>query len=117
MSNINDLKNDNLKMGLLSKVFSSTEKEIIELLAQGATIIDVRNPGEFSRGCIENSVNIPLQQISERAEEIIKMENTVVFCCAAGVRSGKATSILKKQGLNLRKRWFLVKREAFTGRY
>ncbi|MEO9531857.1 MAG: rhodanese-like domain-containing protein [Crocinitomicaceae bacterium] len=99
-------------MGLLSKVFSSDEKEIIELLKNKATIIDVRNPGEFSRGRIENSMNIPLQQISERADEILRLENDVVFCCAAGVRSGKATSILKKQGLKCANggSWMNVKR-------
>lgn len=86
-------------MGLLSKVFSGGEQEVIELLKSGAVIIDVRNPGEFSRGCIEHSRNIRLQEIEERSQEILDLDSFVVFCCAAGIRSGKATSILKKKGL------------------
>lgn len=86
-------------MGLLSKAFSSTENEVLELLKAGAIIIDVRNPGEYSRGCVEGSLNIRLQEIEDNSQKILDLNKSVVFCCAAGLRSGKATIILKKKGL------------------
>ena len=87
-------------MSLLSKVFSSNENEILDLLKVGALIIDVRNPGEFERVRIEGSLNIPLPQIKEQAQAILDLNRPIVFCCAAGVRSGKATLTMKKKGLN-----------------
>jgi phage shock protein E len=36
------------------------------------TIIDVRSPQEYKSGHAEKSVNIPLQEISKRLEEIKK---------------------------------------------
>lgn len=38
----------NIKMGILSKLFGGGRKErVIQLMVEGAVIIDVRTPGEF----------------------------------------------------------------------
>lgn len=63
-----------------------------------ATIVDVRTPAEFMGGHVPGSINIPLQEITTRLEEIKKMEN-LVLCCASGGRSGHATDFLKQQGI------------------
>ena len=63
------------------------------------TIIDVRTPMEYLLGHVQGSINIPLNEISNRIEEIKSMAHPVVLCCASGSRSGHATSILKSQGI------------------
>lgn len=73
---------------------------ISEYLDKGAVVIDVRTPGEFQGGHVKGAKNIPLDTISKRAEEIKKMNKPVVLCCASGMRSGQATSILKNAGVD-----------------
>ena len=70
-----------------------------KLLKEGAVIIDVRNPGEFSRGCIPGSENIPLGKFSPRIAEIKSLDVPVICVCASGVRSGSAKTRLKAAGV------------------
>lgn len=60
------------------------------------TIIDVRTADEFHRGHISRSINIPLQDIPLRLDEIKTMSPPIVLCCASGNRSGHAAAFLKK---------------------
>jgi phage shock protein E len=63
------------------------------------SIIDVRTPGEFMGGHVAGSINIPLQEIPDRLDEIKAMKGEIVLCCASGNRSGQATAYLKSQGI------------------
>jgi rhodanese-related sulfurtransferase len=64
------------------------------------TVIDVRTPGEFMGGHVSGSINIPLQEIPERVEEIKALPQPLVLCCASGNRSGQATAYLKNSGID-----------------
>ncbi|MDX1905949.1 MAG: rhodanese-like domain-containing protein [Bacteroidia bacterium] len=64
------------------------------------TIIDVRTPAEFRGGHVAQSVNIPLQEIPQRLDEIRSLPQPILLCCASGNRSGQATAWLRQQGLN-----------------
>jgi len=88
-------------MGLLGNIFGgiSGNNKAKELLEQGAVIIDVRTPGEFAGGHVAGSRNIPLNTIGNRVNEIKKMKKPVVLCCASGARSGQATNMLQRQGV------------------
>ena len=68
-----------------------------DLVSRGAQIIDVRTPGEFKTGHIRGAVNIPLQSISSQTARI-KKGKPVITCCASGMRSASAKSILKSNG-------------------
>lgn len=68
-----------------------------ELRKNGATLVDVRSPGEFSQGNAPGTINIPLQELGNRLSEIPK-STPVVLCCASGTRSGMAKLLLKKNG-------------------
>tara|TARA_B100000902_G_scaffold399608_1_gene471320 strand:- start:17580 stop:17900 length:321 start_codon:yes stop_codon:yes gene_type:complete len=61
-------------------------------------IIDVRTPGEFVTGNVPESINIPLDEIIDRIDEIRVMQ-PVVLCCASGNRSGQAKLFLQSNGL------------------
>jgi len=63
------------------------------------TVIDVRTPGEFNSGHVDESINIPLQEIENRLEEIKAIKTPIILCCASGGRSGQATSYLKSRGV------------------
>jgi rhodanese-related sulfurtransferase len=75
--------------------------DIQEFVAKGAVIIDVRSPGEFSGGHIKGSKNIPLDTIGSKINEIKKGNKPVIACCASGMRSAQATSILKQNGIEV----------------
>ena len=69
------------------------------LQQQGAVIIDVRTPGEFSGGHIKGAINIPVDSIRSKINDIKKKGKPVITCCASGMRSGSATSMLKQAGV------------------
>jgi rhodanese-related sulfurtransferase len=88
-------------MGLLDFLgFGNKSQSIQEFIAQGAIIIDVRSPGEFAGGHIKGSRNIPLNEISTKIDEIKNQNKPVITCCASGMRSSQATSILKQNGID-----------------
>lgn len=64
------------------------------------TIVDVRTRGEFMSGHVEGSINIPLQEIPERMQEIRALQQPIILCCASGNRSGQATAYLKSYGID-----------------
>lgn len=63
------------------------------------TIVDVRTSEEFMEGNVKGSINIPLQEIQQRVNEIKQMQPPIVFCCLSGTRSEQATRFLKAQGI------------------
>lgn len=63
------------------------------------TVVDVRTPEEFEGGHVEGSLNIPLQAIGDRMEEIKQLETPIILCCASGGRSGMAQEFLSRQGI------------------
>lgn len=64
------------------------------------TIVDVRSHEEFMGGHVANSINIPLQTIPERIDELKGLNAPLVLCCASGNRSGQAQYFLSQQGLD-----------------
>ena len=60
-------------------------------------LVDVRTPQEFNSGHIEGAVNIPLQELSQRASEIPKDEPVVLYC-RSGNRSSTAAKMLRNAG-------------------
>ena len=63
------------------------------------TIVDVRTPSEFMGGNVSGSVNLPLQEIQQRLDEIKTLKAPLVLCCASGARSGMATQFLSSLGI------------------
>ena len=63
------------------------------------TIVDVRTTSEFMGGYVKGSINIPLQEIQQRIDELKDLNQPLVLCCASGNRSGQATQFLSQQGI------------------
>jgi rhodanese-related sulfurtransferase len=70
-----------------------------ELVKNGAIIVDVRTPGEFNSGHIKGSINIPLDQINNKKDELKKKNKVIITCCRSGNRSGIAESMLQSAGI------------------
>ena len=62
-------------------------------------IVDVRTPSEFMGGNVSGSINLPLQEIQQRLDEIKNLKVPLVLCCASGARSGMATQFLSNLGI------------------
>lgn len=89
-------------MEFIKKLFGmKTKEDFKKMVEQGATIIDVRTPAEFQSGHPKNAKNIPLQNIESRINEIKKMKQPIIVCCASGMRSATAKSILEKNGIEV----------------
>ena len=69
-----------------------------ELVEQGALIVDVRTKGEYQSGHIKKSLNIPVDSIQGQLKQFKKKDQVIITCCATGMRSGRAASILKSSG-------------------
>ena len=66
---------------------------------QTDNVIDVRNPGEWNSGVIENAKLIALGELEKEMNELDKRSHYFVHC-AGGYRSMMAASILKKNGFD-----------------
>lgn len=71
--------------------------DYMELLKRGGQIIDVRTRAEFSQGHITGTLNISLDQLEGNLSKI-KKDKPVITCCASGMRSASAKSILQSRG-------------------
>ena len=67
----------------------------IELIDNGAIIIDVREVNEFNDGHIEGAYNIPLSNIESVDYEL---DSTIIVYCASGMRSMEAAKKLSDMG-------------------
>lgn len=70
------------------------------LLQQGAIIIDVRSKGEYNSGHIQNSLNIPVDALRQNLGKLKDKNQIIITCCASGMRSASAKSILKANGFS-----------------
>lgn len=64
----------------------------------GPIIIDVRTPGEFHGGAVDNAINIPLDELNHRLEEIGSTDRDITLYCASGARSSYGVNVLKQMG-------------------
>ena len=68
-------------------------------ILEHATILDVRTPEEFSGSHYPNAINIPLNELRQRVDEIKQLKQPIVAYCRSGNRSGMAVAILRQSGL------------------
>lgn len=69
-----------------------------QLVKDGALILDVRSKGEYSVGHINGSLNIPVNTLNDNLSKLKNKNQTIITCCASGVRSGVAKNTLKSNG-------------------
>ena len=81
----------------LKKILGVQTDDFAALIEAGAQIIDVRSRDEYNADHLEGSVNIPLQNLPGQLNKINK-EKPVIVCCASGMRSSSAKTVLQAKG-------------------
>ncbi len=61
--------------------------------------VDVRTIGEWNEGHADCSVNMPLDQLASKIEEL-KTYHKIVLVCRSGARAGSAKSMLEGAGIS-----------------
>jgi molybdopterin-guanine dinucleotide biosynthesis protein A/rhodanese-related sulfurtransferase len=90
---------------LYRRVLTEVEMDVPEidveqlepLVADGATIVDVREPDEWAEGHIDGALLISLIDVPERVDDIPD-DGAVYLVCRSGNRSSKAAEFLIRQG-------------------
>lgn len=70
--------------------------ELDEHQRAGATVVDVRSPAEYAQGAIPGAVNIPLDELRVRADELPNSE--LIVHCRVGQRGHAAARLLAQHG-------------------
>ena len=65
--------------------------------SQGPLAVDIRTPGEHHQKSVHGSVNIPLNHLADRVQELPKQRPLLLYC-EGGYRSSIASSLLQQQG-------------------
>jgi SulP family sulfate permease len=76
----------------------SVEQVQDRIRRRSSALVDIREPEEFRRGHIHESVNLPLRDLLARADELPR-DRPVLLVCRAGRRSRRALAILRDLGL------------------
>jgi NADPH-dependent 2,4-dienoyl-CoA reductase/sulfur reductase-like enzyme/rhodanese-related sulfurtransferase len=83
----------------ISRLVTSVQwHEIQGYTDRGYQILDVRTPGEFELGSIESAINLPLDSIRDRHQELTNQN--ILVLCHVGQRAHTATLLLKDLGYN-----------------
>lgn len=101
---------ENIEINLLPVENKSVEEEVKESETQATNqvvddhspvVVDVRTVEEFQAGAYPDSINIPLDELMYRFEELGKnASRDIVVYCATGARSAYAQRILMQVGYN-----------------
>ena len=79
----------------IRNLFGKPKQDIKAIYQNGAIVIDVRSTDEFRAGHFEGAVNMPLDTIAGKVENLRQKQKPVILVCRSGARSGVATNILK----------------------
>jgi rhodanese-related sulfurtransferase len=72
-------------------------RRFAELIAAGATLVDVRRPYEFDGGRIPGASNIEMNELPAAAESIPR-DRPALFYCRRGNRSAMAAEAFRQAG-------------------
>ena len=80
-----------------NKETENTDKEE-KVNSNGPLVIDVRTPEEFRMGAVDNALNIPLDELQFRANELGDTSREITLYCASGARSSYGVQMLSQLG-------------------
>lgn len=82
----------------IKNLFGKDKTDLAGLVKEGAIILDVRSKSEYAGGHIINSINIPVNELQNNLSKLKNKDKTIITCCASGMRSASAKSILENNG-------------------
>lgn len=87
---------ENLRDGLTQTI---QWHEVADEVARGVQLIDVRTPGEYARGTVDGAINIPVDDLRDRLDEVA---DDVIVHCQVGLRGYLAARTLAQHGRTVR---------------
>ncbi len=87
---------ENLRDGLTQTI---QWHEVGDEVARGVQLIDVRTPGEYARGTVDGAINIPVDDLRDRLDEVA---DDVIVHCQVGLRGYLAARTLAQHGRTVR---------------
>jgi rhodanese-related sulfurtransferase len=82
-----------------SEIKDISPQDLLSMSPDSVLILDVRTPKEFQSGHVPQAVNIPLDQLDARLDDLASSQDMpVVVYCERGGRAGKAASLLSQAG-------------------
>ena len=81
------------------ETYKTLSKEEVKTLLknENSILLDVRTEEEYWENSLEETINIPLHELQDRAFELDKNKTYITFC-RSGVRSKTAALILLEEG-------------------
>ncbi|WP_420175928.1 rhodanese-like domain-containing protein [Luteococcus sp. OSA5] len=73
---------------------------MIDDLGDDAVILDVRDQSQWEAGHAPAAVHIPLAQLSDRLDELPRVEGSLPVTCGGGTKGKKATALLLEHGID-----------------
>lgn len=84
---------------MISRGRELSETDAAQYLRNGAHVIDVRSPAEFTGGHLADAINIPLGEVeAEIPRRFPGRKQALLLHCASGMRSGLAQKKLQSLG-------------------
>lgn len=80
-----------------NKTDELTCKDYEKMLENDAILIDVRSNAEYNNAHLDNSINIPVEQV-ERIEKNYKKDDEIIIYCQSGSRAQQAVDHLIEKG-------------------
>ncbi len=92
-----DTKNNDSEEASYKKISAEDAKKIID--SEDVIVLDVRTPEEYKEGHIENSVLLPVNDIKDKAGEVLTDKDAkILVYCRSGNRSATAAKELIEMG-------------------
>lgn len=92
-----DTKNNDPEEATYKKISAEDAKKIID--SEDVIILDVRTPEEYKEGHIENAVLLPVNDIKDKASEVLTNKDAkILVYCRSGNRSATAAKELIQMG-------------------
>ena len=76
----------------------NTQAATANKVSNGPLVVDVRSKGEFSGGAYPGAVNIPLDELPNRINELGDKDRDITLYCASGARSAYGQQVLQHLG-------------------
>jgi rhodanese-related sulfurtransferase len=83
---------------MLPYEISVAEVAQLRTAGQDITLLDVREPWEINTASIKGSVDIPMGEMSSRANNELDPDKHIVVMCHHGARSLSVTAWLRREG-------------------
>ncbi len=86
---------------LLGRPHAVGPAEASRLLAEGAVLLDVREPAEFRAGHVRGAVHVPLDRVLAGGTSRLPRGAPVITACRGGARSARAAAALRRAGVEV----------------